>query len=1039
LNIPRLSVERPVAITMIIGIIIVLGLFSLYNLSLELLPDFSYPVISIMTTWKGAAPEDVERMLTEPIEELMASISKVKSVKSISREGVSVVMVEFEWGANLDFSAQDIRNQISLYKGFLPSDVSDPLVFKFDVSMIPVGSFAIIGEENPEKQRRIAEDFIKHRLQRLDGVASVSLFGGRKNEIRIELDRTRLEALGINAQQIIMALAFNNVNLPAGYLTRQNKEYLLRTYGEYKSIEDIKNVIVGLTKDYKPIHLREIANVRKGFKDVRGVAKIDEEDAIWLMIMKESGANTVRVMSKVLKEIEVLGKILPPNIKIVSLFDMSKIIKKVTYRTSSNAIIGAILAVIMIFVFLRTWRPTLAISLAIPFSVIATFIPIYFSGYTLNIMTLGGLALGVGMLVDNAIVVIENIYRKIEEGETRKVAASEGASQVGMAITASTLTTIAVFFPMMLIPGITGELSRGLALPITFSLLASLFVAMTLVPVIAAQIFKKKHKRSMEVTGWFRSIIDRYSIFLRWVIKHKGLTILLAFILFGISLGLLPFIGGEFLPKMEQEFGQALFYMPPGSPMEQTKKVAEDLIQDVKDDPDVIHYGYTVGSTEGTGSDIAFGSTTGETNEGAIFLVFEEREKRTHSTSVPMNKMRENFPVLSNSRFIVQDMSQMSFGGSDNPIDVKIYGTDFKKLNELANIISDEMNSNQNLTDVDISYKKGKPEFRILVDREKASRFGLNISEVANVIRTYSIGSLAGRYNDDGKLIDIIVLLKPEERSKMADILNLPIVNSAGLVVPLSQVSHIEETTGPIQIDRDEKQRKVSVTASVAEGGKLNKEVGKIQKYLKNLSKQEEVWPEDYSYHIGGAAEEYKDMINAFLIAILAAILLVYMVMAAQFESFLHPLVIMFTQPMAAIGVFWALFITGKTLSMPSFMGIMILAGIVVNNGIVFIDFINQLRRKGMDRDKAIERAGVVRFRPIIITALTTILGMLPMAIFATEGSEMRAPMAVAAIGGLISATVLTLLVLPAGYIVADNISKKLTKRVKTIIGTHED
>ncbi|MCD6124534.1 efflux RND transporter permease subunit [bacterium] len=1036
MSLPEFSVKRPVTVIMLIGIIVVLGGFSLYNMGLELLPDINFPTISVITRWEGAAPEDVEQMITDPLEQIMGTIRNVKSVKSISREGYSIIMVEFEWGTNLDFAAQDMRDQISLYKQYLPSDAKDPLVFKFDVSMIPAAAFVLTGTGEPERLRKIAEDVVKQRLQRLEGVAGVSILGGKEKEVKIILDKAKITALGINPQQVIMAVAFNNMNLPAGYLVKQNKEYLLRTYGEYTSLDQIKNVVVGISKNYKPIRLCDVAKIEIDYKSERVENKVNDKDAIWIMITKESGANTVKMMDRVNREIKNLKNILPEDVDIAMMFDMSRVIKRVTSRTTSNAIVGGILAIILIFIFLRSWRPTLAISLAIPISILATFIALYFSGYTLNLMTLGGLALGVGMLVDNAVVVIENIYRLIEEGKGRFKAASQGATQVSMAITASTLTTIAVFFPVLFIRSIVGKLAKGLAVTIIFSLLASLFVALTLVPVIAAQIFKRERRDIMAAGKWMTKVRDRYRKWVSWTVKHKWATFLGTLAIFVLSLSLIPFIGGEFVPKFSGEFGQAQFYMPPGTPLEETKNIAEQILEPVKTDPDVLLYGYLVGSAS-AGSDIsAIGEEMGP-NAGRLYLRFKRLKQRQKDPEVIMDKIRKSFPVLKGARFVESEMSAQALGGQLGDIEVKIHGPDMDKLLELADKVASEMKKIDGITDVDISIKKGRPEYRIVVDREKAAHYGFTVSDVANAVKIYTVGSLAGRFNYKGDLIDITVSLDSTQRVDLGGILTLPVMNRQGVIVPLSQVAHIEETVGPTKIEREERQRKVSVSASVR-GVDLNTATSRVEKLMRQLKKSA-IWPSEYSYSIGGAADQMRKMFKDIGIALIVALLLVYMVMASQFESFLHPFVIMFTQPMAFIGVLWAFFITGQKFSMPSLLGIMILVGIVVNNGIVLVDFINQLRRKGMDMYSAIIEAGTLRLRPILITALTTIFGMLPMALMRTEGHEMRAPMAIATIGGLITATALTLLVLPATYAIFERVSVKARAGMKKMLGVEDE
>ncbi len=1041
MSIPEFSVKRPVTVTMLTGIIVVLGLYSLLNLGLELLPDISYPTVSVMTTWEGAAPEDVENQLTKPLEEMLSLISRVKKVRSFSREGMSLIMVEFEWGTNIDFAAQDIRDQISIFKKMLPSDIEEPVVFKFDVSLMPAGAYVYTGDIDFNKLHQIAEDVIKPRLERLEGVAAVSIWGWNDNEVHILLDPVKIKEFGINPQQVQMALMANNVNMPAGYLVKRNKEFRLRTYGQFNSLDEIRNIVVGMTKDYKPIYLRDIAEVKLEQEESRGIAEFNHKKALWIMISKESGANTVNVMRRVNKEIEEIKKLLPRQTSLDKMFDMSETVTRVIKRTASNGIVGALLAIFFIYLFLRSWRPTLAISLAIPLSVIATFIAIYAAGYTLNIMTMVGLSLGVGMLVDNAVVVIENIYRRIEEGENRFVAAGKGATQVGTAITASTLTTIAVFFPVLFVPGITGRLSRGLALTVSFSLLASLFVALTLVPVIAAQIFKKERSAGMEATKWFRKLRDKYTNALKWVLHHKTLTIAIVGFIFLLSLALIPAIGGEFIPKMDPAFAQVFFSLPEGTPMEQTYEVANQLLATVEEEPDVLFSGLVVGTASGAKFDIGAGSqgTPTNVNEGAIYLRLKYKEHRKLSNEQIINKMRRAFPSLKNAKFVSQNNMSQMIGGSSADIEVKLYGDDLDVLRRLAKVAADSIKNIPGVSDCDLSFKEGRPELRIVVNKEKCARLGLSAAEVASAVHTYTLGAFAGRFNAKDEQIDIKVKLPKKDREKLSQILTLPIVTRTGAVVPLSQVADIVETTGPTEIEREDQKRKVSVNITVSENSNLREVTAKVKDLMERLH-QSPLWEEGYTYDIGGQAERMKDLYKWMVIAILVAFLLVYMVMASQFESFVHPFVIMFTEPLMIIGVIWALFITGTTLSLPSLMGIVILAGIVVNNGIVLVDFINQLRRnEGLEMEHAIIEAGKTRLRPVLITALTTIVGMLPMAVSTSQGSEMRAPMAIAVIGGLTVATFLTLFVIPVMYSVFEKVSVKTQRATRKALGLEEE
>jgi HAE1 family hydrophobic/amphiphilic exporter-1 len=549
MNLPEFSVRRPVTIAMMICIIVVLGAYSLMNLGLELFPDLTYPVISVLTTYQGASPEDVEQMVTKTIEENIATISRVKSVKSISYEGVSTVMTEFEWGTNLDFAAQDIRDRIAIIKGFLPEDIQEPLVLKYDISMMPILVMAVAGMEDTEEMRKVLDDVLADRLKRVTGVAQVSVMGGDEPEMQVLLNSARIKALNINPNTITQLLWAQNVNQPAGYLEFRQRELLIRSKGEFTGIRDIEDLVVGATERNMPVYLKDVAEVKRGHKFTRSTEKIGGKRGVFITVMKESDANTVRITKEVLKELEATKAQLPEDLIFFTLFDQGNFIGKVSTNTGTTAFVGAFLAIVLIFIFLRNFRPTFAISLAIPFSVITTFIAMWAVGYSLNIITMAGLALGVGMLVDNAIVVIENIQRHIDSGEGRKEAAAKGAKEVGMAITASTLTTVAVFLPMILATGITGQLARGMALTVTFSLFASLFVALSLIPMLASQTFRPTTEQEKKL-GWFLGFRRQYLKILDLALLHRKTTVF-------IVLGLLAFCGA-LVPVSEQNLCQSL-------------------------------------------------------------------------------------------------------------------------------------------------------------------------------------------------------------------------------------------------------------------------------------------------------------------------------------------------------------------------------------------------------------------------------------------------------------------------------------------------
>ncbi|MCP2605891.1 efflux RND transporter permease subunit, partial [Candidatus Aminicenantes bacterium AC-335-O07] len=1030
MNLPEFSVKRKVTTIMITGILIVLGFIAFSRLGLDFFPDIDYPTVSIVTIYSGVSSEEIENTITKPIEQIVSSVNRVKKVSSISQEGVSVVMVEFEWGTNLDFAAQDIRDRIGLYRNYLPEDATDPLVVKFSFTQFPIIFYGVTSNKRDLRElKRIMEDSVAGRLERLDGVASAQVFSPEEREILINIDRSSLESRNLTLEQVVKAIKFENLNLPAGYIEEAHSEYLVRTVGEFKNLEEIKNIVVGATQDGKPIYLKEIAKVEDTIKETRYVSRIQRKKGVFIMINKRSDANTVKTVNEVKKEIEKIKETLPSDIKFHEIMDQSDMIKRVTNRTANNALIGGILAIFFIFLFLRNWRPTITIAFAIPLSIITTFIAFYVAGYTLNLMTLGGLALGIGMLVDNAIVVIENIFRYLEEGKDSESAAKIGASEVGMAITAATLTTIAVFFPMLFASGITGQLVRGLALSVSFALISSLFVALTIVPLFASLLFKiRRTKEEYEKSfgeRQFLKVKNLYKNILFKALKHRGKVLLIAFGIFIISLLLIPFIGTEFMPAIDRSMIILDLKLPVGTSLSETTRVV-NLVEEVfLKEKDVEIISSTIGTpAEEDPMDVAMGFSAAGPHESFIWVGLKSKPERKIPSSEILERIRHKLPRIKNAKFEAIDMSQMFFGGSRTPIDIKIYGKDLELMKRIADNIIERIKNVEGIRDLTHSLMEGKPEYQIEINREYASRSGLTVGQIASVVQTATLGKIATRYRVGGEEIDIRVRLQEKDRDSIEDLKKIKILSPFGKSLYLAQVADFKRGIGPIQINRENQMRKISVTANIA-GRDLGSIVRDIRKRLSGIEKY---IPSGYFVEIGG---QYKEMQNAFVVmaqAFALAVLLVYMVMASQFESFSHPFVIMFTIPLSFIGVILALLITGKTVNLPVLIGFVILAGIAVNNGIVMIDYINQLRRKGIDAREAIITGASVRLRPILITAFTTMLGMLPMALSTSEGAEFRSPMAIAVIGGLFATTFLTLFIIPIIYSLINRISFKEKK-----------
>ncbi len=1030
MKIPEFSVNRKVTTSMLAMILVVLGFLAYTRLGLDFFPELEFPTVSVITNYQGVSPEDIENTITRPLEQVVNAVSGVKNVNSTSSEGVSVIMVELEWGTNLDFAAQDIRDQIGIYSGYLPEDASDPLVIKFDISQMPVIFWGVTGDRPVNDLKEIIEDEVAMRLERIEGVASSQVFAPETREIQVNIIKPALESRKLSLSQVIQVLRLENLNLPAGHVVERHTEFLIRTKGEYDSIQEIRDIIIGSTETGRPIYLRDVAVVEDTLKETRYMARIQQESGVYLMVSKRPGANTVIAAEAAKNELEKIKQNLPGDINFYVAMDQSDMIRQVIRQTGNNALAGGVLAVFFILLFLRNWRPTVTIALAIPLSIITTFIAFYAAGYTINLLTLGGLALGIGMLVDNAVVVIENIFRHLEEGTERDSAAKIGASEVGMAITASTLTTIAVFFPMMFASGITGKLTQGLALAIAFSLLASLFVALTIVPLVASLIFKanktnnrntpkKKHKIR------FDRFRQRYRTLLHSALKRRGWVLSGALLIFLMSFGIIPFIGTEFMPASDRDMILLKVKMPVGTALEETDRVTRLVEKLMLEEPEVDIVSAQVGSqAEDDPADTASGFTPEGTHEALLWVGLVSQEERKLSDVEILEKIRSKFPRFKGVKFESIDMSQLMMGGAMAPVEVKIFGDDISRLKTIADDVVARIQDVEGLRDITHSLAEGKPEYQLNIDREKASRLGLSVAQVANTVRTASLGSVATRFREGNDEFDVRVRFQEEFRNDLNAVKSIPVVTPMNTVVRLDQVADVSRGEGPVRITRENQARVVTVTANIA-GRDLGSIMADVIRLTEDIGSS---FPTGYFMEYGG---QYEDMQEAFVTMIgvfLLATLLVYMIMASQFESFLHPFVIMFTIPLALIGVVLALLITGKTISLISLIGFIMLGGIAVNNGIVMVDYINQLRQRGMEKKEAILEGCAVRLRPVLITAMTTIMGMVPMALSASAGSEMRSPMAVSVIGGLIATTFLTLFIIPVLYSFFEKVSFKPEK-----------
>jgi HAE1 family hydrophobic/amphiphilic exporter-1 len=1069
------SIRRRVTIAMFTVAVVLFGFVSFTRLKLNLLPELNYPTLTVRTEYPGAAPAEIENLVGKPIEESVGVVKNVRKVSSISRTGQSDVLLEFAWGTDMDFAALDVREKLDSLE--LPLEVKRSTILRFDPSLDPVirlgffrGSVSAgdkqrlpavgFDEEGLKYLRRFADEEIKKELESALGVAAVKISGGLEDEIQVFVDQERLASLKIPEEEITSILGAENVNLSGGRLEEGTRQFLVRTLNQFQSIKEIGDVILN-SKEGAPVYLRDVASVRHGYKERQAIIRFEGKEAVEIAIYKEGDANTVAVAREVRERLQRIREILPAGYKLVKVYDQATFISSAIAEVIDAAVIGGILAIIILYFFLRNFWATVIISLSIPVSVIATFNLMYGADLTLNIMSLGGIALGIGMLVDNSIVVLENISRHRGLGKDGETAARDGAGEVGGAVTASTLTTIAVFFPLVFVKGIAGQLFSDQALTITFALLASLVVALTLIPMLAALQGRKKEEKPDEslqkpepktrlgrwlhqinlflftaLPGFFISLLirlvrlfsqtllfiltplinlfsrtygaveNRYPTILKWALAHKGTTLGTALGLFVFSLALVPQLGVELIPQLSQGEFRVEFRLPPGTPLERTDKV----IARVQAAAAKGKYISTVFSVAGSGNRMDANPEQGGENWGEMSVVMKKGSDRFREQEA-MDSIRSRLEGLPGVQYKFYRPTLFTF---KTPVEVEIAGFDLAKLRRLSNEIAGRMKDSNRFADVKSTMETGYPEIQVRFNREKAAQLGIPVYLIADRIVNKVRGTVATRYSWHDRKIDVLVRASEDDRASVEDIRRLIINPESARPVPLDAVADIKVDTGPSEIRRSGQERVALVTANLNYGD-LGAAALEIDRIIAKIN-----LPIDMTAQLTGQNEEMAVSFQSLRFALLLAIFLVYLVMASQFESFLHPLVILFSIPLALIGAIVALWFTGSTISVVVFIGLILLAGIVVNNAIVLIDLVNKLRAKGMKKQEAVLEAGRSRLRPILMTMLTTTLGLLPMAIGLGEGAEVRDPMAITVIGGLTVSTLLTLVVVPVVYSIVD-------------------
>lgn len=1019
MGIPNWAVKKPISVLMIVAIILLLGGVSLSRLPMDLLPKMNIPVAVVNTQYLGAGPYEVENLITRPIEEAVATVHNVKNINSTSMEGSSIVIIEFNQGTDMEFATLEIREKIDLIKRYLPADILQPIVLKIDPNALPIITIGATGDDLGRLQE-IVEYRIKPRLERIEGIASVGVSGGREKVVTIIINPSNLAMQGINQEQLVALLRVENINLPGGEILDDNKYLTVRTLGEFQNIEEVKDLPIALPTG-QTVRLEDLGEINFQESELQQVAKINGVPSIGITIQKQPTFNTVQVANGIYEEITKLQEELD-NIQLEIITDQSLFIRRSINNVGKTAAIGGLLAVLILYLFMRSISNTLVIAISIPISIIATFTLMYFTGLTLNLLSLGGFALGIGMLVDNGIVVLENIYRFREEGYSPIDAAICGAGEVAAAVAASTLTTVAVFLPIVFVEGMTGEIFKELALTVTFSLLASLGISLTLVPMLSSRVGKTKEKEPerflSKIEKNFKKINLYYREILKWSLANRIAVIAIATIIFLLSTASLLWVGAEYFPEFDEGTFAISISLPHGTRLEDTEAVVYQVERILRSYKDIEGIFTNIG-----GGDDYYGGSRGRGNRASIDVRLKPYSSRKKETAEVIDEIRQQLHTIVGANITVANLSFVGVGFGGEAVEVEIRGENIDILQEISEDFIKIIDSIEGTREVTSNFTEGRPQLELYLDRSITSTYGLQAVQIASTVRNLIQGVAATRLRIDGKEHDVIVRGEYYLREGIGNLIQMPIPTMAGINLPLEQFVEYQISQGPNVIRRSNQVRSITVKASTFQRD-MNSIVKDIEEKLVNYS-----LPAGYSYQYRGQKEQLDEVYTSLILAVVLAVILVYMILATQFQSLIHPLIIMLSVPLAFSGGALGLLVGQIPLSIPAVIGAIVLAGIIVNNGIVLIDYINNLRENKMGTKEAIITAGTTRLRPIMMTTLTTVLGLIPLAMGISEGSEVQVPLATVVIGGLVLSTPLTLIVLPIVYSIFDDFAVYIKNR----------
>jgi HAE1 family hydrophobic/amphiphilic exporter-1 len=1010
------SVKRPVTTILIFIGLIVMGLYSLIQLPVDLYPEMELPFVVVYTTYPGASAADIESNVTRPLENSLNSVNKLKEITSTSSDATSVIFMNFEYGTNLDEASNDIRSALSFTERLLPEDCERPTIIKFSTSFMPIIFYAITAKESYAGLEKILDEKIVNPLNRIDGVGSVALSGVPGRKIYIDVDPRKMEAYHLTIEQIGNVLRAENINMPAGYIEMGKTDYPLRIQGEFPESDVVRNLVI-TNYNGNNVYLKDIAEVRDTIRESKLDTKINGEKGMSMYVQKQSGGNTVKVTSEVEKTLATLVKDLPPDVHIEKLFDSSTFIKGSISNLTETLMFAAIFVVLVVLFFLGRWRATFIVILTIPISLIVAFIYLFVTGASINIISLTSLSIAIGMVVDDAIVVLENITKHIERGSRPREASIYATNEVWLAVIVTTLTVVAVFFPLTFVTGLTGVLFKELGMIVTITIVTSVFAAITLTPTLSSLLLKwypiRKNAPFWTYDGSIRKALDwldhYYEKTLRWALRHKTVVVILAFVIFIFSMSLFAVIKTEFFPQADESRISATIELQTGTRVDQTVATANRIDSLIKAKyPEVKIIATTSGSDDQGGFASIFNAGGTHTIRYNLSLVpIEDRKKSVFDI---VEELRADLSKMSEIiNFTLSTSDNMGSFGSNN-VDVEVYGYDISKTNLVAEDLAERIKKIAGTKDVHISRAKSKPELQIIFDQNKMSANGLNTAMASAAVKNQVDGLVATKLRQFGDEYDVVVRLKKDARSTLTEIENLGIMTPMGQVVRLGEIAKVKEYWSPPNIERKRKERIVRVTFTPYKRSLTDIQID-VQREINKT-----IMPAGVMVQISGAIKEQMDAFKDIAMLILMSLILVYLIMASQFESLKMPFIIMFSIPFAFSGVAIALFISNTALSVISGIGAVMLIGIVVKNAIVLVDFINLMRERGYELYEAIAISGRSRLRPVIMTSATTILGMFPLAISTGSGSELWSPMGVAVIGGLVFSTVVTLVLVPVVY-----------------------